>query len=172
MSSTRLGLTLTTLCLVGRFFEPGVSAQATLRPGDTRVIMVREQEGRLSPLTTALDLIRNRFPVQALPGRFASPDGVSDLCVTTQRLRQHETRASSSATPGDLPRCETIATYVDGLRIIDASRYLSTTNARDIESIELLTPMDAQGQLGMSAGRNEVLVLWSKGRGPHVRGRN
>ncbi len=135
------------------------------------MIIVREQESRLSPLTPVLELIRQRLPVRVLPGRFATPDGLSDVCVSTRRLRQRAIQASTSETLSELPRCETIVTYVDGARVSDANHYLSMMSAQEFESIELMTRAEAQGRLGMSAGNDEVLMLWSKGRGPYAPGR-
>jgi hypothetical protein len=82
--------------------------------------------------------------------------------------RRNAMRTIPTGPRGDLPYCDAIVTYVDGMRINDAIRYLSTTNAQEFESFELLTPEKARGQFGASVGDNDVLVLWTKGRGPHA----
>jgi hypothetical protein len=49
-----------------------------------------------------------------------------------------------------------------------ALRYVEHLNVFDLESMEYYTPVDAGFRFGMRASALGALVLWTRGRGPHV----
>jgi hypothetical protein len=61
-----------------------------------------------------------------------------------------------------------IGLVVDGIAIGDAGSYLAVTRLSSLESIELVSARDANHRYGMGANGAEALVLWTRGRGPHV----
>lgn len=63
--------------------------------------------------------------------------------------------------------CEWIAIVLDGVVIEDPETSLRGLNLTHFESVEYLPPADAGFRYGME-GAMGVLVLWSRGRGPHV----
>jgi hypothetical protein len=56
---------------------------------------------------------------------------------------------------------------VDGVRIPDGADFLRTTPASEIESIEFVSPIEAQGRYGLGSG-NGVVVVYTRGKGPYA----
>ena len=62
-----------------------------------------------------------------------------------------------------------LAAFLDGVRIGNAGSYLATMRALDFESVELVSASEAMQRYGLSADGGDVLVLWTRGKGPHAR---
>ena len=65
--------------------------------------------------------------------------------------------------------CASAQVVVDGMRIPDGPEFLLRTPASEIESIEFVTPVQAQILYGIG-GRtaNGVVVVYTRGRGPYA----
>ncbi|MGH7461924.1 MAG: hypothetical protein ACREMA_12990 [Longimicrobiales bacterium] len=99
-------------------------------------------------------------------GRFNS-DGITNTCIYARR---NSGRGEASEDSKGLPFCSLLGAYLDGVRISDAGAYLANVRAGDFECVELLSASDAMHRYGFSAVGGDVLVLWTRGRGPHARG--
>jgi hypothetical protein len=143
----------------------GSQSGATPPPANTRLVLIaaeppNEQE------RTLLDLVRQRFPVVVQQGRFSTDDGVTNTCVYARRSSG---RREMSSDANGIPFCPMIPTWLDGVSIGDAGTYLAHARAMQFESAELLNASDAMQRYGFSAANSDVLVLWTRGRGPHAR---
>jgi hypothetical protein len=58
---------------------------------------------------------------------------------------------------------------VDGVRLMRSGEFLKTVRAAEVESVELITPLQAALRYGVSPHATETLVVWTRGRGPHAR---
>jgi hypothetical protein len=90
------------------------------------------------------------------------PSGTLVVCVeSTRRMGSLQPRAD---------RCgEQMPFVVDGVMLdIESVRpILRSGNIQDYESVEYLTPVEAGYRYGLGASSG-VIVLWSRGRGPHA----
>jgi hypothetical protein len=158
--AVRLGLLTVAALLLA---SATVTAQFAPPEKASPVVLTRENEraGR----APVLELIRQKLPVGVHPGRFIVPDGESTFCIFS---RNHMAEpASLPSVDGDLlPVCSMIPVYLDDVRVPDPATLLTTTQVADLESLELIRDEQAQTRYGIF---DEVLVLWSKGCGPHVR---
>jgi hypothetical protein len=115
---------------------------------------------------TSLELVRRRLPITVTFGRFAMPDGTnSSVCVSSRRNRTVQAQEPAAG----WQNCAMIGVVVDGTAISDAGAYLEATRLSSLESIELLNTADAYLHYGLAAHGAEVLVIWTRGRGPHAR---
>jgi hypothetical protein len=117
---------------------------------------------------TALELVRRRMPVTVRSGKFVKADGnPTSLCVYARRCAGRSARAE----PGTarVRHCPTIGLIVDGISIGDAGGYLEATRVSSLQSMELVSASDANLRYGRAADGAEVLVLWTRGRGPQAR---
>jgi hypothetical protein len=66
--------------------------------------------------------------------------------------------------------CHWTVLVVDGIALgtSGAEETMRTFHLRDFESIEYLPPAEAAQKYGMDAGTYGALLLWTRGRGPHV----
>jgi len=74
-------------------------------------------------------------------------------------------RMMSSSSSGG---CENVAVVVDGVVIGDPMAFIRDTRLYDYESMEYMPPVEAGLLYGLEASANGALVLWTRGRGPHV----
>jgi hypothetical protein len=106
--------------------------------------------------------------------QFRDNSGHSRSCVEARRaikpmqpdtvLTRNRVRRTMQQSP-----CEWIVIVVDGLVTSDPEEVFRTQqNLSDYESIEFASPVDAGGRYGIEASSRGALVLWSRGRGPHV----
>jgi hypothetical protein len=66
-------------------------------------------------------------------------------------------------------RC--VVLVIDGIVLEDGPILLRQTLSEPLsnwESVQYLTPVEAASRFGLDAGSRGVLLLWSRGRGPHV----
>jgi hypothetical protein len=103
-----------------------------------------------------------------LPGvrviEYMLPSGTRVICVeSTRRMGTVQRRE-----PGQT-RCEQMPFVVDGVMLDKESvlPILRSANIQDYESVEYLTPVEAGYRYGLGASSG-VIVLWSRGRGPHA----
>lgn len=68
------------------------------------------------------------------------------------------------------PRCPRpmVAVFVDGVRIAAPQYFLYNLQVTEFESIEYVSPLSGAIRYGLDAGHHGVLLLWTRGRGPHV----
>lgn len=103
--------------------------------------------------------------------------GPPTLCIQTNRRIQSMTvrrpdplerpRLLEYAMPGIA--CDNVQVVVDGMKIPDGSDFLRRTPASEIESIEFLSPVQAQILYGTGGSTsNGVVVVYTRGRGPYV----
>ena len=65
--------------------------------------------------------------------------------------------------------CANAQVVVDGVRIADGPDFLLRTSASQIESIEFVTPVQAQITYGIGGDTtNGVVVVWTRGKGPYA----
>jgi hypothetical protein len=64
--------------------------------------------------------------------------------------------------------CDCVALVIDGIAIGDSESTVRTLDLAMFESVEFFTPVEAGTRFGMQASATGALVLWSRGRGPHV----
>ncbi|MCG6958208.1 MAG: carboxypeptidase-like regulatory domain-containing protein [Gemmatimonadetes bacterium] len=69
-------------------------------------------------------------------------------------------------------RCQMVAIILDGvdtgLSGLEAQLWLQSVSLSQFESISFLSGLDAQTRYGMHAGSQGALILWTRGRGPHL----
>ncbi len=63
--------------------------------------------------------------------------------------------------------CDPVVMIVDGIVVGDPYDNLRSLSLADIESLELLNPVEAGFQYGPNAAAVGALVIWTRGRGPH-----
>jgi hypothetical protein len=112
------------------------------------------------------EFVSTRFPLVVRTGRFDSDGWPTSTCVYARRS---SARVTAYEQPGRAQHCPMIATYVDGVRITDVGAYLNSVALQDIESIEIVAAADAMLRYGLGANGGEVMVMWTKGRGPHAK---
>jgi predicted transcriptional regulator len=67
------------------------------------------------------------------------------------------------------PTCDNVQVVVDGIKIPDGPEYLLRTPASEIESMEFVSPVQAQILYGTGGDTsNGVVVVYSRGRGPYA----
>lgn len=114
--------------------------------------------------TKAVDLIR-RFPGLKVR-EIRSRDGlVLGTCVESNRaLARLQQR----------PACEMVPVILDGVPVGGPSQFLRNLKVGDFESIQFVSALDGAIRYGLdAASAGGALVLWTRGRGPHVQtGRN
>ncbi len=102
--------------------------------------------------------------------------GGPTVCIQTNRRIQSLTVLRN---PGDrmdlidssLPsrRCDNVQVVVDGIKIPDGPDYLLHTPAAEIESMEFVSPVQAQILYGAGGNTsNGVVVVYTRGRGPYA----
>jgi len=102
--------------------------------------------------------------------------GPPTVCIQTNRRIQSLTIFRD---PGDridlidssLPtkRCDNVQVVVDGIKIPDGPDYLLHTPASEIESMEFVSPVQAQILYGTGGNTsNGVVVVYTRGRGPYA----
>ncbi len=69
---------------------------------------------------------------------------------------------------GDERYCEPVVFVVDGVQIGSSDYLLRNMNLTDYESVEFLPPAEAGQRYGLEASSHGAVVLWTRGRGPHV----
>jgi hypothetical protein len=130
-----------------------------------RLILIAKEEP-VQQEKILLDLVKLRLPVVVQQGRFSTVDGITNTCIYARRSSGRGELAKES---NGLPFCPLLGAYLDGVWIGDAGRRMGHVRASDFESVELLSASDAMQRYGLSAAGSDVLVIWSRGRGPHAR---
>lgn len=142
----------------------GFQRSSHIVAGD-RLATLERQGGTLMTAVKEMSSLRTR--------EFMDPNGVSSTCV--ESIRSAPTGLQVGGTmmggnPSGGAPCQWIAIVVDGMivggdpmRTFREFRYLG-----DFESVEYLPPAEAGRLYGMGAAATGALVLWSRGRGPHV----
>jgi len=64
--------------------------------------------------------------------------------------------------------CWMVAVYLDGMKIEDPGQFLLSFPLENLESVEMLTPLQATTRYGTNAGLG-VLEIYTRGNGRHVR---
>jgi hypothetical protein len=115
-----------------------------------------------------MELVRTLPGVTVMEGMFTTRHGLqSGVCLTTSR--RMGTLSPSPGGSSTAPWCESIPVYVDDVLVADGVAFLRSLRIADYESIQLLHPTDAHIRYGLAAGAaGGALVLWTRGRGPHV----
>jgi hypothetical protein len=94
--------------------------------------------------------VREVYPQQGLPW----------VCVESNRRVMRIT---------DVPACEQVQVFVDGVRDPDGALLLRNLPASEIESIEFLPAIQAQMKFGVGGNTaNGAVVIYTRGRGPYV----
>lgn len=132
--------------------------------GGRLILLVNERQAEGN---TLLKLVRVRLPVLVASGRFTTEDGVTDTCLYGHRGGGPARLAGGD--PAVLPFCPMIVTYVDGVRISDPASFLAIARADEFESVELASASGAMQRDGISVAGSEVLIVWTRGRGPYAR---
>ncbi|MGH7466454.1 MAG: hypothetical protein ACRENP_00560 [Longimicrobiales bacterium] len=145
--------------------RPRAAANETPRAlTNTRLILIAKEE-QVQQEKILLELVRSRMPVVVQRGRFVTDDGVTNTCIYARRSSGRGELAKDS---NGLPFCPLLGAYQDGVWIGDAGTHLANVRSADFESVELLSASDAMQRYGLSAAAGDVLVLWTRGRGPHA----
>ncbi|HSG48855.1 MAG TPA: carboxypeptidase regulatory-like domain-containing protein [Longimicrobiales bacterium] len=116
-------------------------------------VMAREeQRGAM-----AYEVLRRSAPGVSVRERYVEGQG-RILCIETNRRVQNFGGGCASA-----------QVVVDGMRIPDGPEFLLRTPASEIESIEFVTPVQAQILYGIGGQTaNGVVVVYTRGRGPYA----
>jgi hypothetical protein len=64
-------------------------------------------------------------------------------------------------------QCEPVVLIIDGIPVGDPYDGLRNMQLSDLESIELVPPVEAGYRYGPRAAGTGALVVWTRGRGPH-----
>jgi hypothetical protein len=131
---------------------------------------VEEQRGAL-----AFEILRRTSPglrVTEIPRE----DGPPTVCIQTNRRIQSLTEVRRNSDRIDLidsslssVRCANVQVVVDGIKIPDGPEYLLRTPASEIESMEFVSPVQAQILYGAGGTTsNGVVVVYTRGRGPYA----
>lgn len=95
--------------------------------------------------------------------------GKRRVCVESARaVTDMDLAPRVSTIEESVNQCNWIALVIDGITIEDPELLMRTLNPRDFESIEYFSPGEAGSLLGLRASASGALVLWTRGRGPHV----
>jgi hypothetical protein len=90
------------------------------------------------------------------------------ICIETNRRIQRLRRIPADR-PGELSGCDNAQVVVDGIRIHDGPEFLRRTPASELESIEFVTPVQAQILYGVGGDTsNGVVVVYTRGNGPYA----
>lgn len=89
--------------------------------------------------------------------------GVPHLCVESNRRIM-----SMGGGGGSEGNCDWVALVIDGIPIGNEELTARSLNLQDFESVEFFTPVEAGNRFGLRASSTGALVLWTRGRGPHV----
>lgn len=117
------------------------------------VMALEEQRGAM-----AMETLRRSAPGIRVRERYVEAAG-RILCIETNRRIQ-------SMTGGE---CANAAVIVDGIPIMDGPEFLLRTPASEIESIEFVTPVQAQILYGIGGNTsNGVVVVFTRGKGPYA----
>jgi len=91
------------------------------------------------------------------------------LCVESTRGMQTFQRRTSGLRGAATGGCNSVQVVVDGVRIPDGADFLHHTPASEIESIEYVSPMQAQILYGIGGDTaNGVVVVFTRGKGPYA----
>jgi hypothetical protein len=93
---------------------------------------------------------------------WVSPAGAPRICIESNR------RIMSMGGRGGGGDCAWVAIVIDGIPIGDEENMARSLNLQDFESVEFFTPVEAGNRFGLRASSTGALVLWTRGRGPHV----
>jgi hypothetical protein len=97
--------------------------------------------------------------VREMPGvRVSNPRG---------RLCLESTRGYASF-QGNSSACRMVAIVINDIPYYDAEDMIRGATLDNFESVEFMSPMDAGFRYGLQASRTGALILWTRGRGPHV----
>jgi hypothetical protein len=95
--------------------------------------------------------------------------GKRRVCVESARaVTDVDLTARWSTIEESVNECNWIALVIDGITIEDPELLMRTLNPRDFESVEYFSPGEAGSLFGLRASASGALVLWTRGRGPHV----
>jgi hypothetical protein len=95
--------------------------------------------------------------------------GKRRVCVESARaVTDMDLTPRTSTIEESVNQCNWIALVIDGITIEDPELLMRTLNPRDFESIEYFSPGEAGSLFGLRASASGALVLWTRGRGPHV----
>lgn len=114
------------------------------------------------------DVLRAFFPGvhvnEGLYSTFENPTPEPIVCIESgRRLERLQTP------PGiEPPFCDMMVVVVDGVRIYQPGHFLRGLGVDAFESMEVLNPLDAGMRYGTDASNAGALLLWTRGRGPHM----
>ncbi|HEX7051315.1 MAG TPA: carboxypeptidase regulatory-like domain-containing protein [Longimicrobiales bacterium] len=124
---------------------------------------LREAQRRGTPVA---NLLRSRFPGLTITrGTFSTRFGDQRGSCAESNHRVERLRTPE----GKFPFCDAVPVIVDGVAVARPLELLSNLRVDTFESIEFVSSIDAAALYGMDAGAaGGALVLWTRGRGPHV----
>ncbi len=131
-----------------------------------RMAMLERQGGRLISAVRDIGSLRVR--------EWTERDGRARTCVESIRAIPMGLQPSQGGQDrrfggGSDSNCQWVAIVVDGI-VLDGDKERTFRNLylADYESLEYLPPAEAGQLYGMEASAAGALVLWSRGRGPHI----
>ena len=140
------------------------------RSSSTRVDFVAGEDMAFAQARAARvpDVLRAYFPsLEVNEGVYATienPTLEQIVCLESgRRLERLRTPPGVAS-----PFCEMMVVVVDGVPISHSGQYLRGLTLDVLESIEVLHPLDAGLRYGQAAGNAGALLLWTRGRGPHM----
>lgn len=145
--------------------QSGVPSPALKRG---HLIVMREEALSVQAGLSLGDLLSARLPLVVARGRFHSSDGPTSVCLVTRR-------DAAKVVDGDRPvnrpqPCPSIPVFVDGVRVRKAGEYVSAFQVTSFESAELVSGAKQTARYGHAA--EDVLVIWTRGHGPHAKSVN
>jgi hypothetical protein len=140
------------------------------RSGAVRTVVAGEEMAEFARRGASVgDVLRARaLSLRIREGTFVSrwnPTSPQPMtCVETSRGSSR--LALPPGVRDDWPFCDLIHVYVDGIRISDPGQYLNALRAAELESVEVLTGIEATTRFGMDHTGGAVIVQ-TRGTGPY-----
>ena len=155
----------TTLLSCALCFTPALAtAQSDALPHSRGNLIYAAASNNADASETVLELIKRRLNLVITDGYYRTDTGLVTTCIMQRR---NLWRMQSQS--GELRHCEMISVFVDRGQVSDPGSYLRALRLANVESIELMAMPDARSAYGLSAIGSEVLVIWTRGRGPFSR---
>jgi hypothetical protein len=148
----------------------GAAAEVRRRSGAARTIVAGEEMADFARRGARVgDVLRTRaVSLRIREGTFVTPSEPSTpqnlVCVESSRGSSRLAPPPGAA--AGVPFCDMLPVHVDGVRIHDPGTYLRNLHAGEIESVEVLSGVEATMRFGLDHGGGAV-VIHTRGTGPY-----
>jgi len=108
--------------------------------------------------------------VRRMPGLRIRRADVRDRLGRRRMIDCYEV-ARRQATLTQTTGCDAVVVIIDGAEMddpVEVAEFMRTERISSYESMQLLTPTQAQQRFGMDAGARGAILFFTRGRGPHL----